>query len=339
MSDPLYVARAPVRVDPAGGGTDAPPFCHEYGGAVVNFGIAIHVQATLAVHRDRTTATVISHDLGQLATADTVDQLHLTGPLKLLCGIARRCAPPWGFTLEVESAMPPGSGLGSSGAVGVAVAGVLDEALGGNHTPAQIAELANSVERGDLGMSGGSQDSYGAALGGLNLITYHRGGGTSARPLKLFARTRHELERRSLLVYTGEVHLSGSIHADIKASYALPNSPTVDALRHLAAIALESAAALERGHLQRYGELLNDNWTHHQRLHPSCSNAVLDRYYEAAAPYVVGGKTCGAGGGGCILFLAQEGQRPALAQACRQLGGIICPFLIDPDGLIRYRAG
>jgi len=336
MTPKNFVARAPVRVDPAGGGTDAPPFSIEHGGAVVNFGITHYIYAHLEV-ADKTRDVIIhSDDFDTEVRAASLDALQPEGDLALLIAIARRMNPPWGFRLRIASDVRPGSGLGSSGALGVACVGVFDAAMGAKRTPQETAELANAIERKDLGLAGGSQDSYGAAFGGINLITYKKGGGTSHRPLNVPQSAFHELERRCVLVYTGQVHLSGTIHTDIKQSYALPNSPTVDALKNLARVAQQSASALESGHVDRFGELLNDNWTHHKRLHESCDSPTLKEFYDAASDHIIGGKTCGAGGGGCVLFLARDGHRRALERTCTDLGGALLHFRIAPHGLLTW---
>jgi len=337
MSNQIIIGRAPVRVDPAGGGADCPPFSIEYGGAVVNFGIRHYVYAHLEICRQSREAIISSEDFDVEVRADSVEALQLDGKLDFLKGIARRMKPPWGFHLTVRSDVQPGSGLGSSGAVGVSCVGAFDEAMGTKRTKAESAELANSIERQDLGMAGGSQDSYGAAFGGINLITYHKNGGTSNRQLKVAPNVFLELERRCVLVYTGEAHLSGAIHSDIKRSYSLPNSPTIDALKNLARIANESARALEKGDIEGFGELLNENWKHHKRLHKSCDSERVRRFYSAASEHIVGGKTCGAGGGGCVLFLVRDGHRHALERRCKELGGLLLHFGIDRQGLTCWK--
>ena len=336
MNQRVFNARAPVRVDPAGGGTDAPPFCVEHGGAVVNVGIQTYAFARVEVLASGKTATIHSSDFGTEVVAASVSELKIDGQLDLLKGLAKRLNPPWGFVLRVESEVPPGSGLGSSGAVSVAVVAAFDAALGVARTKAEMAELANRVERQDLGYAGGSQDSYGPALGGVNLLVYRKGGGTDPRRVQVAERTLLELERRAVLVYTGEAHLSGSIHGDIKRSYALPDSPTVDAMKNLARIGRACAEALEAGDLDAFGRLLNENRVHHYRLHESCDSQRLRRFYEAVEPDIIGGKTCGAGGGGCILFLPKEGRRRAVEQRCRELGGELIPLRVDRQGVVTW---
>ena len=94
----------------------------------------------------------------------------------------------------------------------------------------EMALLANEIERKDLGFSGGSQDSFGAAIGGAKIITYPTDGPCHCERIQVAESTLYQLEENSLLIYTGGVHLSGTIHADIKKSYAQENSPTIKAL-------------------------------------------------------------------------------------------------------------
>lgn len=322
-----------MRVDPAGGGTDCPPYCIEHGGAVVNFGVALYARATVRRLADTREIIIRSRDFDTEYRCASLEQLVPEGPLVLLQALVHRAAPGFGLELTMEAEAPPGSGLGSSGAVGVACIGALLAAVGAPADQLTVARVADSVERDDLGMAGGSQDSYGAALGGLNLLRYRRGGTMVPEKLRVTDETRRRLEERCVLVYTGEAHLSFSIHDDIKASYALPDSPTVDAMHHLAHLAEEAAELLEAGDVDSFGDLLNESWRQLKRLHASCDSERLRAFFASAEPHMVGGKTCGVGGGGCILFMAREGSRQALEAACQTLGGTLMPFRIEMDGL------
>jgi len=332
-----FCARAPVRVDCAGGGTDCPPYSVEHGGAVVNFGLARYAFASVEVLETGAGVSVLSEDFGEELTAAQLDDLP-SGRLDLLVAFAKRLRPNFGFRLVVKSEAPPGSGLGSSGAVGVACVAAIDAAMGVSRPAVETALLANDIERNDLGYAGGDQDSFGPALGGFNLLSYQVGGGTRARSLQLAPETLFEIERRGLLVYTGQPHLSGNIHADIKASYALPDSPTVAAMHGLRGAGERCAVALEAGDLTAFAECLNDNWHHHKLLHESCDNERLRTFYAAAEGLVDGGKTCGSGGGGCLFFLCKEdGARGDLERAFEQLGGQVFPVRVDSEGVVVWR--
>ncbi len=331
-----YVARAPVRVDVAGGGSDVPFFCAEHDGAVLSICVARYVHAQLLFH-DAPEVVVRSLDLNDEIRAARADRLPASGRLALPCGIARRMAPgERGFAFTVHSDVPEGSGLGASGALGVAGVGVFDAALSAGRSRTEIAALGNQIERVDLGLSGGSQDSYGPAFGGVNFIAYPAGRGAAVEPIRLPDSLLWELERRCVLVHTGQGHVSGSIHDDIIADYRRPGSATQRAMLSLAQVARDSREALLGGDLEMWGRLLSENWKQHQRLHPSCTSPRLAAFYSAAAPHVVGGKTCGAGGGGCIFLLARDGHRPALEQTLDSLGGLRLPFIIDRPGLCTW---
>ena len=323
-----------MRVDAAGGGTDCPPYSVDHGGAVVNFGIQHHVQADLDILPDTRGVSIVSRDFDCVVHADSILDLPIDGKLDLLKGIARRMRPAWGFRLTVSSDVPPGSGLGSSGAVGVAVVGVFDAAMNNLRSPMDTARLANEIERRDLGYPGGDQDSYGPALGGFNLLTYVPGGGPEVRKLVLSEETLLEIEKRTVLVYTGEPHLSGSIHQDIKDGYDRPGSPVLDAMHQLKRIGERCAIALEAGDLEAFGHLLDENWKYHQRLHPSCNCGQLQKFYHALQGHVSGGKTCGAGGGGCIFFLARPGEESRAQEIAESLDGQVMPVKIDEEGLV-----
>ncbi|MEM7394348.1 MAG: hypothetical protein AAF492_18575, partial [Verrucomicrobiota bacterium] len=220
-----------------------------------------------------------------------------------------------------------------SGAMGVAVTAALLEARGETRSKDEIALLANDIERTDFGASGGSQDSYGAAMGGAKKIVYHEGGGSECDILSISTETRRALEDHMLLIHTGDVHLSGSIHDDIKASYAKENSPTVRAMDELKAAAITAAGALEDGDLDRFIEAMNASRLNHYALHESCDSPTLRRYFGELEADILGGKACGAGGGGFIMIYTRPGRRARCIETAEEMGGIVGPLRIDDEGV------
>ena len=328
------IARAPSRVDPAGGGTDAPPYCVDYGGAVVNFSVARYSYAALEHLPKHRGVTIYSHDQKQGLQAASVKDLKFDGRLDFLKASVKRLLPDANnFLLVTQSDTPERTGLGGSGAMGVALVGAIANLLGKQMSRSEIALLANEIERTDLGHSGGNQDSFGAAMGGVKLITYKQGGGCACGRVNVPDGTLAQIERDTLLVYTGEVHLSGSIHADIKRSYAQKNSPTVQAMHNLKSAALRMAQALERGDLENYLECLNLSRVNHYALHPSCDSVTLRRFFDALAPHIRGGKACGAGGGGFIMIHTKSDHRKQAFQLAESLGGKAWHFKLDDVGL------
>jgi D-glycero-alpha-D-manno-heptose-7-phosphate kinase len=328
-------ARAPVRVDAGGGGTDAPPFSVEHGGMVVNFAVKRHAFASV----DRLPAsagagvTIYSNDLLAGVSADSVAELP-PQRLEFLQAFVRRLVPDGESVLLVtESDVPPGAGLGGSGALGVAVVAALDHAFGQTRSPEETARLANDIERKDLGFPGGDQDSFGAALGGINQLEYPKGRATVPQRLEVAKETRLALEHNSLLIYTNEAHVSGNIHQDIKESYALPNSPTVDAMIRLRESATAMARALEDGDLHGYADCLNTSCDNLYRLHPSCDSEGHRQMTSELEGVILGRKTCGAGGGGFMVVLAKPGHRHECKARAEKRGALVWSVVIDFEGV------
>ncbi len=327
-------ARAPVRVDPAGGGTDAPPFSVEHGGWVLNIGVNRHAYATVERLPPGEGVILYSMDLETGLVADSVDALSSSSDLEFVQGFVRRLVPDGeSILLVTESDVPAGGGLGGSGALGVAIVAALDRAYGRQRSAVETAALANEVERKDLGYPGGSQDSYGAALGGINLLEYRKGGGTVPHRVDVKDDTRLSLEYNSLLIYTGAAHVSGSIHEDIKSSYAQEDSPTIAAMMSLRKEALAMAKALESGDEAAYVKSLNASCAHLYRLHESCDSEEHRRYFKALDDVILGGKTCGAGGGGFILVHARPGKRRECILRAESMGAVVWPMTIDFRGV------
>jgi len=246
----------------------------------------------------------------------------------------KKLLPPGESLLLVTSSeVPPGSGLGGSGAVGVAVVAALDRLLGVQRSKDDTAAVANEVERVDLGYPGGSQDSYGAARGGLNRLEYHQGGGMTPHSIEVAGETVRQLEENSLLVFTGAAHVSGSIHDDIRRSYHEDGSKTLEAMFSLRDEAGRMTRALESGDLGSYADSLGVSCQGLYALHQSCDSAEHRRVFEELDGLVLAGKTCGAGGGGFLLLYAKPGRRQECFDRAKALGVEASPFEFDFDGV------
>jgi D-glycero-alpha-D-manno-heptose-7-phosphate kinase len=334
----LFCAKAPVRVDPAGGGTDAPPFCLQHGGAVVNFAVGRHVFAT-AQRLDPGAGIILrATDLGVGVVARDVSKLPPDEHLEFLKAFVKRLVPPAdSLLLLTESDVPPGSGLGGSGALGVAIVAAIDRAYGRTRSVIETAAIANEIERRDLGYPGGDQDSFGPALGGVNHLEYHVGGGMTPHALSLSDKTRLALEHHSLLIYSGAAHVSASIHEDILRSYAMENSPTLQALKMLHQLAESMAVALEKGDLPAYASALNESCQQLYNLHESCDCDEHRRYLSELDDCILAGKTCGAGGGGFLLVFVKPGRRQECIRRAQAMGALVWPVTIDMTGLTTWQ--
>ena len=144
------------------------------------------------------------------------------------------------------------------------------------------------------------------------------------------------MERDTLLIYTGEVHLSGTIHVDIKKSYEQPNSPTVRAMDNLKAAAQTMARALAADDVAGYVDALNTARQNHYALHPSCDSDTLRKFFHELSPSIRGGKACGAGGGGFIMVHAKPDCRKLCIQTAEALDGMVWPMHLDDRGLMTW---
>jgi D-glycero-alpha-D-manno-heptose-7-phosphate kinase len=268
-----------------------------------------------------------------VAKYDHPRRLRFDGRLDLLKAAVRALRVKRGAELWTQSDAPPGSGLGASSTLMVALIGVLSEWLRLELTPYDVADLAYRIERIDLELAGGRQDQYAAAFGGFNFIEFG-GDGTVVTPLKLRRDTLHELEYRLLLCYMGQTRQSAKIIERQTKSYTSGRKETVEALDALKLQTLEMKRALLVGQIDGFGELLHQAWEHKKHLDEGISTAQVDRLYQVARREgAIGGKMTGAGGGGYFLFLTRFDRRHRVAAALERHGGQVVPFQFEPRGL------
>jgi D-glycero-alpha-D-manno-heptose-7-phosphate kinase len=324
-----YRAAAPVRLDFAGGWTDVPPFSAREGGVVVSAAIGLYARAE--VRPGGTGLRLVAEDLA--ASLDLPDEAALTrtGPLALLqAGL--RLLPVGPCALTTRSDAPPGSGLGSSGALDVAIVAALSAARGEALDAGEIARLACWLEGVEAGIPGGRQDQYTAAYGGVLRMEF-RDPGATVEPLALDPAVLAALERRMLLVYTGASRFSGATIGRVMAAYERGDRDVTEALHGLREVAERMVEALRAGDLARVGALLDRNWRFQQTLDPGMCTPLMDRLgralHEAGA---LGGKAAGSGAGGSMFFLGPDDPAPA-ANAARALGGSLLPVRWAADGV------
>lgn len=332
-------SRTPTRVDFAGGTTDLHAFSSREGGVVISAAIDRHAYCTLT-HTEAAGVRIASQDLEQFVEAADIKELEFDGNLDLLKAAAKKLDLPSGIEISVRSDAPPGSGTGSSASIGVAMLGLLDHLRGSN--PAQrrarlsrfeLAELACRIEE-DLGIVGGKQDQYSAAIGGFNFMQFYGDGKVSIEPLELCQDVICDLEKHLVLCYSGESRLSGTPNTQMIKAYEAGDPVVTGALRAVKRVAQDMHRALLACDLEWFGELLEEEWHARRLLAPGVVTPRLDELRQAALQGgAVSGKVCGAGGGGCVLFLAQPDREGAVRKALQKAGGQIIDFSFDFRGL------
>jgi D-glycero-alpha-D-manno-heptose-7-phosphate kinase len=329
-------ARAPLRIDLAGGWTDVAPYSDHAGGAVVNVAISLHAHAQ--VRRQRGGVDLRALDLGAAASARQASELRPDGELALLKAAARRLGPATGFEVTTSCEAPPSSGLGGSGAMGVALVAAFAALEGARPLAAEVAQRAHQLEADDAGIIGGKQDQYAASLGGLQFLEF-RGQSVSVTRLDPPPERVRELERHLVLCYSGTSRLSAETHQRVWRRYGAGDPAVVRALDGLRACAFEMRDALAGGEVAHVGELLSRNWGHQQALGEGMQTEAMRALERAAAAAGSAGcKACGAGAGGCMVFLARAGRAFAVADALRAAGGQVLPFTFDLSGVASWTA-
>ena len=326
-------ARAPMRLSFAGGGTDVPPYPEREGGAVLNVAIRRYAYAAARVREDDQ-FVIRSLDLGLIAEGPIGELSELDQRLHLLRGpISRLAIDNRGVDLRVQSQAPPGSGLGASSTIVVAVLGALLSAYGRVATPHQLAEMAVEVEREDLGLTGGTQDHYAAVFGGFNFLEF-AGTEVVVNQLKLPLATVASLEHNLLICNLGSSRESATIIDDQTARFESDESQTHAALRRQRELAVEMKQLLLAGELDQFGRTLDQVWQSKRAISPLIATEEADIAYEVAlSAGALGGKIAGAGGGGFMLFYAPFRSRFEVAQALRELGHEVLDVALDDVGL------
>lgn len=333
-------ARAPLRISFGGGGTDVSPYCDERGGAVLSATINRYACATLVPRGEKLTISSLDYDVS--ISYDLEDSFVYDGQLDLAKGVLKHFRQINSFTQGLEIYLhndaPPGSGLGSSSAITVALIGALAEHLRSPLDNYRLADLAYRIERVDIGIKGGRQDQYSATFGGFNFIEFHDGL-TVVNPLRLPYETLAELEYSLVFAYVGGQHFSANIIEEQVKNYQLREEKSVDAMDNLKELASQMKRALLLGKLCEFGELLDAAWKSKKQMARGISNPRIDEIYgEVRQAGALGGKITGAGGGGFMIFFCDPYRRFAVQETLRRMGAQLVNFSFVKDGVRAWTA-
>ena len=327
----MLIARAPLRISFAGGGTDLEAYYSRFGGAVVSATINKYFYVFLSRTIDGM-VQITSSDFRAFERVDADEEDTGEGDLAYLKSILSEFGIAQGLSVFTASEIPPGTGLGSSSTVAVALVKALATLCQRRATKQEIAELASYIEIVKEGRPIGLQDQFAASFGGLNWIEF-RPEGTTVTPIQLSLAFRDQLERSLMLFYTGASRNAATILASQKRSSCDQNSSVTSNLHGIKGDAFAMREAIEEGCVDDVGDILHQSWQRKKQLAAGVSNERLDRLYQVALDAgAAGGKITGAGGGGFLLLCCNPEKQEYVTRALRRFGLARLAFHLDDGG-------
>lgn len=327
-------AKAPLRIGIAGGGTDVDPYASEKGGIVLNTTIDKYAYCTI-IPNGTDKMSVRSVDYGAYEVPLNNGPLLYDGNMDLIKAVTNHFNITEGFDIYIRSDAPPGSGLGGSSAVIVSILSAMTNWIGEKLTKKEMALLACILEREKIGLKGGKQDQYASVFGGFNIMEFGNGS-VKVSPVNVTKKTMKELQRCSVLCYTGKSRESAKIiDSQIQKFKEGVNENALDESKTLAVKIRDS---LSQGEIHRMGELLGEAWEQKKKFTAMVTNPTIDDLYSTAMDSgAVGGKISGAGGGGFMFFICDKGKKKKVSKALQKKGAQIVDFTFESKGCKTWR--
>jgi D-glycero-alpha-D-manno-heptose-7-phosphate kinase len=319
----VIITRTPLRISIGGGGTDLPSYYRRFGGFVI--AAAINKYIYVAVNEAFRGGYFLKYSA--LEHPPTIDEIH--HPLIREALRIHQLPPPIEITTIAD--IPSGTGLGSSGSFTVGLLRALHAHKRSYINAAAVAKEACHIEMDVLDQPVGKQDQYIAAHGGIVCLDFHENDEVTVAPLRVENSTMYDLEEHLLMFFTGYSRNASSVLDDQRIRSELGDSAMLDNLHFIKQLGYSIKNALEQGDTRRFGELMHEHWLHKKQRSPGTSSECINRWYDIGRDNgAVGGKLVGAGGGGFLLFLAED--RKALRKAMEREGLREVRFTFDHEG-------
>ena len=334
-------SKAPLRIGLAGGGTDVSPYSDIYGGAILNATLSLYAYTSIKPREDGK-IVINAIDRNEIIELKSEEYLTVDGKLDLIKGVYNRIVKdfikkPLSFEINTYVDAPPGSGLGSSSTLVVAILGAFVEWLKLPLGEYDIAHLAYVIEREDLQMAGGKQDQYAATFGGVNYMEFYANDKVIVNPLRIKSKFLHELEYNLVLFYTQTSRLSSEIIQQQADNVNAKKSSSIEAMHQLKEQSILMKEAILQGEVDHIGKILHDGWVHKKQMADGISNASIDAIYDAALlAGATGGKISGAGGGGFMIFYAPYIHKYELIKKLSKFGGSVMNYSLTSEGLTTW---
>ncbi len=320
----MIIVRSPLRVTLGGGGTDLPSYYQDHEGFLIAAAIDKFVYVTLI--KPFTPGIFLKYSkIEHVENIEEVQHPIIREALKQFdLGLPQ-------IEITTLADIPAGTGLGSSGSFTTALLRGLYAYTKGIIHPHELAAKACQIEMDLLGEPIGKQDQYIAAFGGITCFRFRRNGAVEAMPLAVDDEVRYALEDNLLLFFTGFTRSASQILKEQDIRTRSNDIATIEDLQLVKDIGLRSKSALESGNLDQFGRLMHEYWVNKRKRSKAISNPQIDAWYDLArANGAIGGKLVGAGGGGFLMFYANDKVR--LRSAMRKAGLSEVRFRFDFEG-------
>ena len=320
----MIITRSPLRISLGGGGTDLPSYYQQFGGFLIAAAIDKYVYVTAM--RPFTPGIFLKYS--QLEKVEGVDEVQhpiLREAIRML----EFNTPQIEITTLAD--IPSGTGLGSSGSFTTALLKALFAHRRRLILPDELARLACRIELDILKEPIGKQDQYIAAYGGITCFEFNQDDSVTAYPLPVSMDTLFDLEDNLLLFFTGFSRSASSILKDQDKRSKEMDQEMLNNMHYVKDLGLRSKEALITGHTSEFGALMHEHWEHKRKRSSGMSNPQIDAWYELGMKNgALGGKLVGAGGGGFLMFYAEDRNR--LRHAMSKAGLEEVRFRFDFEG-------
>lgn len=337
----IYRSKAPLRLGLAGGGTDVSPYSDLYGGAILNATLSLYAYATLELI-DRPEIILHAIDQEQMEVFPLQHEISVGNTLDLLKGVYNRILKDYGLKeqglkLSTFVDAPPGSGLGTSSTLVVAIVGAFAEMLRLPLGEYDIAHYAYEIERKDLKWAGGKQDQYAATFGGVNYMEFYANDKVVVNPLRIKQQYLFELQNNLLLYFTSTSRFSARIIEAQAGNVVKKDESAIEAMHQLKHQAQWMKEALLTGKLNEIGEILDFGFEQKRKMAEGISNPLIEDIYDTAKKAgATGGKISGAGGGGFMIFYCPRNTKYEVIKALERFEGRPRKYLFVEHGLTTW---
>jgi len=327
----MLIARAPFRISFAGGGTDLPAYFSDYGGMVVSSTISKYFYVMLKPSMDDA-LEITSADFGMSERQKSGEPFNNQGDLGYLKLILQEFGLKQGVSVFTASEVLPGTGLGSSSTVAVALIKALSTLCERKVTKSHTADMASGIEIGKLKRPIGLQDQYASSYGGLNVMRFSDEG-VEVNPVGLPLELQEKFERSVMLFFTGESRDAATILKEQSQSSAEKKPVVIDSLHGIKQSSEDLLEVFRLGDIRAVGEIIHNSWEMKKRLAEGVSNPAIDEAYDLALKMGAdGGKIAGAGGGGYLLLIGDPRYQDKVTESLSALNFKRMTFHFDHGG-------